>query len=224
MFVQAFACEMNPSVMKEEPGVCTPLSANIYVDDILVAAVHKKTMERLLAAIIKANFVVCGQPDITIHQCPFLLEKWNKLISGPKQIILGLIADTNKMTVGVTHKYIQQIQDLLNLWEPNCRLLKMIDMQKLIEKLAQLGEGAPWVFKLMSHLYTSLAYALKNNTELLKKGSSGFRELCDLISTKNYSGKQSDHQHHINLAMKKVAKVVSKHGPLYLVKSTMRDE
>ena len=28
-FVQAFACEMNPSIMKKEPGVSTPLLANI---------------------------------------------------------------------------------------------------------------------------------------------------------------------------------------------------
>jgi hypothetical protein len=59
-------------------------------------------------------------------------------------------------------------------------------MQKLIRMLTQLGDGAPWVFKLMSHLYTSLAYALKNNTELLEKGSRGFIELCDVISTKNF--------------------------------------
>jgi hypothetical protein len=76
----------------------------------------------------------------------------------------------------------------------------------------------------MSHLYTSLAYTLNNYTKLLKKGSSGFRKLCDQISTNNFSGKQSDHQHRINFAMKKVAKMVSKHGHLYLVKSTMQDE
>ncbi len=103
--------------MKEEPGVCTLPLANIYVDDILAAAVHKKIMERLLAAIIYAIFVVCGQPDITVCQCLLLLEKWNELIVGPKQIILGLIVNTNKMTVGITDKYIQQIQDLLNLWD-----------------------------------------------------------------------------------------------------------
>ena len=74
------------------------------------------------------------------------------------------------------------------------------------------------------HLYTSLAYALKNNTKLLKKGSSGFRELCDQISTKKFSGKQSDHQRHIKFSMKKAAKMVSKHGHLYLVNSTMQDE
>jgi hypothetical protein len=103
-------------------------------------------------------------------------------------------------------------------------MFKVNDMQKLIGKLAQLREGAPWFFKLLSHLYTSLAYALKNNTKLLEKSSSGFRELCDQISTKNFSGKQSDHKHQINFAMKKAAKMVSKHGHLYLVNSTIGDE
>jgi hypothetical protein len=119
--VKAFACEINPGVMKEKPGVCTPLSANIYADDILAAAAHKKMIERLLAEIIKAIFVVCGQPNIAVRQCLLLHEKWNKLIVGPKQIIVGLIVDTNKMTVGITDKYIQQIRDLLNLWDPNRR-------------------------------------------------------------------------------------------------------
>jgi hypothetical protein len=73
---------------------------------MLVAAAHKKIMERLLAAIIEAIFVVCGQPNITVRQCLLLHEKWNKLIVGPKQIIVGLIVDTNKMTVGITDKYI----------------------------------------------------------------------------------------------------------------------
>jgi hypothetical protein len=160
--------------------------AKIYVDDVLAAAEHKKIMERLIEAIIKPIFVVCGQPDITIHQCPPLLQKWNKLIVHLMQIILGLIVDTNKMRVGINDEYIQQIHDLLNFWDPNCRLFKVNDMQKLIGKLAQVGEGAPWVFYLMfmSCLYTSFVYALKNNTKLLEKCSSGFRELRDQISTK----------------------------------------
>jgi hypothetical protein len=66
-------------------------------------------------------------------------------------------------------------------------------MQKLVGKLARLEEGAPWVFKLMSHLYTSLAFALKSNTELLEESSKGFRDLINQIRTKTFSGKQSDH-------------------------------
>jgi hypothetical protein len=94
-------------------------------------------------------------------------------------------------------------------------------MQKLVRKLARLGEGVPWIFKLMSHLYTSLAYTLKSNTELLEKSSSGFKDLIKQISTKNYSGKISELQRHIKFAMKKAAKMVNKSNHLYLVNRTM---
>jgi hypothetical protein len=76
----------------------------------------------------------------------------------------------------------------------------------------------------MSHLYTSLAFALKSNTELLEKSSSGFRDLVKQITTKTFLGKQSNHQRHINYAMKQAAKMVNKHGHQYLVNATMRDE
>ncbi len=42
--------------------------------------------------------------------------------------------------------------------------------------------------------------------------------------TKTFSGKQPDHQHHVNFAMKKAARMVNKHNHLYLVKTTMQDE
>jgi hypothetical protein len=64
---------------------------------------------------------------------------------------------------------------LLDQWDPNERFFKVNDMQELVGKLARLGEEAPWIFKLMLHLYTSLVYALQSNTELLTKSSSGFR-------------------------------------------------
>ncbi len=143
---------------------------------------------------------------------------------GPRQIVLGLDLDTNKMTVGIRNKYIEKVQVLLGLWDPNKRFFKVNNMQKLVGKLARLGEGAPWIFKLMSHLYTSLAYALKSNTKLLEKSSSGFRDLIKQILTKNYSGRISDHQCHINFAMKKAAKMVNKNNHNYLLNRTMQDE
>jgi hypothetical protein len=76
----------------------------------------------------------------------------------------------------------------------------------------------------MSHLYTSLEFTLKSNTELLENSSSGFRDLVKKITTKPFLGKQSDHQCHINFAMKKAAKMFSKHKHNYLVNSTMQEE
>ncbi len=155
-------------------------------------AAFQDNMTRLLTAVIKAICSVCGIPDTAVQQCPLSLEKWYKLIVEPRQIVLGLVVDTNKMTVGITNKYIKKVRVLLDLWDPNKRFFKDNDMQKLVGKLARLGEGAPWIFKLMSYLYTSLAYALKSNTKLLEKSYSKFRDLIKQISTKNYSGKIFD--------------------------------
>jgi hypothetical protein len=70
----------------------------------------------------------------------------------------------------------------------------------------------------------SLVFTLKSNTELLEKSSNSFRDVVKQITTKIFSGKQSNHQHHINFAMKKAAKMVSKHKHNYLVNSTMQEE
>ena len=223
VLVKAFPCEINRGVL-DSIGKIIPMTANIYVDDILAAAAIRDNMIRLLAAIIEAIFLVCGTPDVAVRQCPLSLEKWFELVVGPRQIILGLVVDTNTMTVGITDEYIEQVRELLKLWDPDRRFFKVNDMQKLVGKLARLGEGAPWIFKLMSHLYTSLAFALKTNTELLRASSSGFQDLVNQITTKNFLGKQSEHQRHIKFAMKKAAKMITRHKHNYLVNQTMRDE
>ena len=97
-------------------------------------------------------------------------------------------------------------------------------MQKLVGKLARLGEGAPWIYKLMSHLYTSLAFALKRNTELLSRSSNGFKELVNQIKTKNFSGNQSDHQRHIKFAMKEASRMINRHKHKYPMNATLREE
>jgi hypothetical protein len=86
------------------------------------------------------------------------------------------------MTVGITDEYIQKVHNLLELWDLIQKFFKVNDMSKLVGKLTQLGKGAPWIFKLMLHLNTSLAYTLTSNTELLEKSSSGFNR--DLVKQK----------------------------------------
>jgi hypothetical protein len=76
----------------------------------------------------------------------------------------------------------------------------------------------------MSHLYTSLAYALKNNKKILKNCSQNFRDLINQMERKQFFGRQSDLQHNINFAIKKAAKMVNKHSHLYLVNGTMCNE
>jgi hypothetical protein len=101
LLVKAYPCEVNQGILAG-----SKLTANIYVNNILGATAFKENMSRLLAAIIEVIFIVCGRPDMAVFQCPLSLEKWHELIVGPKQIVLGLVVDMSKMTVGITDEYL----------------------------------------------------------------------------------------------------------------------
>ncbi len=103
--VQAFKCELNQGVLNKHRDVY-PFTANIYVDDILGASAFKESTKKILAAIIESIFLVCDKPDVSVWECPLSLKKWHELIVGPRQIILGLVMDTNKMTVSITDAYL----------------------------------------------------------------------------------------------------------------------
>ncbi len=71
------------------------------------------------------------------------MDKWLELVIRPKQTMLGLIIDTNRLTITIPAKYLQEVLDLLNsTWHPNCHCFKVSEAQKLTGKLAQLVEGA----------------------------------------------------------------------------------
>ncbi len=166
--VKAVKCMLNQGILNDNLTLSPP-SAEIYVDDILGAAVSKKWILKLLASIIQSTFIVCGRPHTNVSQCPLSLEKWSELIVGPHQIILGLVIDTNEMTVKISDEYLNEVRLLIaKKCNPKRIFFHVNKMQKLVGKLACLGEAAPWIYKLMLHLYTTLASVLKMNKELLE--------------------------------------------------------
>ena len=76
----------------------------------------------VLAAMIEAIFTVMGEPNDSVRQCPLAMDKWTKLVIGPRQVGLGLIIDTNWLTVAIPFKYLKEVCDLLDsTWHPNRR-------------------------------------------------------------------------------------------------------
>ncbi len=62
---------------------------------------------------------------------------------GSVQTGLGLTVNTNKLTVGIAPEFRRQVRDLLiSAWSSSRRIFKVADTQKLIGKMAHLGEGA----------------------------------------------------------------------------------
>ena len=182
-------------------------------------------MEKALAVTIEAIFVVMGPPKTDVRQNPLAMDKWIELIVGPQQIMLGLDIRTRSLDVGITSEYLAQVRELLDSeWSCEQTTFKVDDMQRLVGKIARLGEGAHWIFKIMAQLYFSLAFALKQNAALLVTSLPGFKELSRQIATKQFRGKPSEVTKHVCFAMKKAAQMKYRAKYRYKVNPSMREE
>ncbi len=62
----AFSCTINRGIM-DDAGKWRDLPACIYVDDALMLALDADHMKIVLAATIKAIFIVMGEPDVAVR-------------------------------------------------------------------------------------------------------------------------------------------------------------
>ncbi len=87
--------------------------------------------------------------------------------------------------------------------------------------MARLGEGAPWIFKML-HIYTSLAFAQKQNKELILSCSPKFCDIVGRIEQKRFSGKNSEIAKELNFALKTAAKMMNSNKQVYFINETMQ--
>jgi hypothetical protein len=114
-----FSCTINCGIM-DDAGNLIDLPTHIYVYGALMLALDIDNMKMVLVATIKAIFIVMGELDVAVRQCPLAMDKWLALVIGPKQTMLGLIIDTNRLTIAIPSKYLQEVYNLLNsTWHPN---------------------------------------------------------------------------------------------------------
>ncbi len=108
------------SLPQDDAGKLRDLPACIYINNALMLALNADHMKMVLAATIEAIFIVRGEPNIKVRQCPLAMDKWLELVIGPKQTMLELIIDTNRLIVAIPLKYPQEVLELLNsTWHPN---------------------------------------------------------------------------------------------------------
>jgi hypothetical protein len=83
----AFSCTINCGII-DDAGNQIDLPTHIYVNDALMLALDVDHRKLVLASMIKAIFVVVGEPNVVVGQCPFAMDKWLELVIGPKQTML----------------------------------------------------------------------------------------------------------------------------------------
>ena len=83
------------------------------------------------------------------------------------------------MTVGITPKYRQEVIDLIELhWVGDKAIYFTVpEIERLIGKLGRIGQAFQPIYHLMPRLYSSVAYALRDNKSFLVSTSKAFREM-----------------------------------------------
>ena len=66
-------------------------------------------MDMALASLIEAIFVIMGKPDTAIRQCPLVMDKWVRIVAGPIQTMIGLVINTNELTVKIPGPYVSEL-------------------------------------------------------------------------------------------------------------------
>ncbi len=142
VLAKAVPCLINTGVLNDQ-GTKVLLPARIYVDDALTLATSMESMEQVLASLIKAIFMVMGAPDTSVCQCTLAMDKWEKLQVTPIQTMLGLVIDTNRMTVSVPDDYIKSVRLLIDsTWHTHRQQFTVKETQELTGKLGHLAKGA----------------------------------------------------------------------------------
>jgi hypothetical protein len=96
--------------------------------------------------------------------------------------MLGLIIDTNRLTVGIPYQYLKDVLNIINTtWHQNRKSFTVQEAQQLTGKLGHIREGAHWVFHLLTHLFASIAYALAENKKNLFELSREFKDIIQSI-------------------------------------------
>jgi hypothetical protein len=195
------------------------------VDDALLLGHSKWQIMMKLSTSIKAIFIVMGDPDTVIRQCPLAMDKWEESVIGPVQTMLGLVIDTYQLTVGISSIYINKVLLLLNnTWHYGRKQFTVSEAQKLTGKRGHFAQGATWIFHLLSHLYASIAHALSKNKGLLLKSLREFRDIVNSLKNSTYLGADTHETRHISFAMKRAAKLMQHAKYRYNINKTMQQE
>jgi hypothetical protein len=75
----------------------------------------------------------------------------------------------------MTKEYLAELRLLIKqTWHKGRKAFYVNELEVLLGKCARLGEAANWVYHLMTHLYSSAAFALRENREFLGSNSQNF--------------------------------------------------
>ena len=121
-------------------------------------------MHQALALGFEATFTIMGHPCPSLCPVAVNLDKLEELVVSPSQILLGLLVNTREMTVSISDEFCRETLALLTTtWHHRRQSFTVKKLELLVGKLGCIAQAYRPFYFFMSHLYSSLAFALHKN-------------------------------------------------------------
>ena len=225
-FVPAHANERFKGVLDEKTGELTPTPHHLFVDDDLYAELFDKArVEQTVAAGIEAIFMILGESDLARRQDPISWDKLLEMVIHYKNVALGQLVNTRDMTVETPPEFIAKVVKLLNTtWRGGTngrKSFKLKEAEILAGLLIHVSNTALWLKHLMSHVFTSIAAALKGNTSYLICTNKHFREQIKLAKSEALTETEEMHK---TFAQAETARKIHNFQRQHWILPTLHDE
>ena len=110
-----------------------------------------------------------------LRQCAVAMDTWRLLVTSQSLILLDLVFNTQKMTVGMTKEYRWEVQHLMDtMWHPDREAFTANEMELLVGKLRHIGQAHRPIYHLMPHMYASVALYCITMNNILHQQAGNF--------------------------------------------------
>jgi hypothetical protein len=152
-----------------------------YVDDTLMADTGDRIPQAIVASIASC-FIIFGIRDDLIRPCPLSLEKLKLYECSPHRRQLGIIIDTNQMTISVPRDKIDKLQHLLQPYHAHRERFNIIKGAELLGNLDHIGSIIPWFRHLYINIRRTFNHCLRDKLKTLKS-TDKYKDLLARINT-----------------------------------------
>jgi len=173
--VRARPCTRHKGVF-DSAGRHIPTKHKIYVNDNLLAEV-KAYMHQALASGFEATFTIMGHPCPSVRPVPVNLDKLEELVVSPLHILLPPwpYSKHTRVTVSISDEFCREVLALLTAtWHCRRESFMVKELELLVGKLGRIAQAYCPFYFFMSHIYSSLAFALRENQAFLINTSKCF--------------------------------------------------
>ena len=175
--VPAKACSQRRGVL-DEHGNPLPTPHRLFVDDDIYAdRFDVARVEQAIAASIEAIFILLGVSELDKRQDPISFDKLEEMLVHYLNKVLGLVLDTRRLDIGVPPAFVAETLRILRPYHVSRKVFRVKEMEAITGKLIFIAGTAPWLKLIMPHLFMSIAAAVGENINTLKRTNKSFREL-----------------------------------------------